>query len=99
MSRTHINLFRLLLLLFVGFAPLQTFAANLVVRDFKMLPTDQTAINRETMKKDQNGRTAALIKIYTNLNTSDVFFDNGVLGIVSRENKPGQIWLYVPQRS
>ncbi len=74
-------------------------AANLVVRDFKMLPTDQTAINRETMKKDQNGKTAALIKIYTPVSTEDTYFDNGVMGIVARENKPGQIWLYIPQRS
>jgi len=74
-------------------------AANLVVRDFKMLPTDQTAINRETMKKDQNGKTAALIKIYTPVNPEDTYFDNGVMGIVARENKPGQIWLYIPQRS
>lgn len=73
--------------------------AELVVRDFKMLPTDQTAINSETMKKDQNGRTAALIKIYTSLNENQTYFDNGVMGIVARENKPGQIWLYIPARS
>lgn len=99
MNRKPILHFRLLLLLLLGVFPTCALAANLVVRDFKMLPTDQTAINRETMHKDQNGRTAALIKIYTHLNPSDVFFDNGVLGIVARENKPGQIWLYVPQRS
>lgn len=74
-------------------------AADLIVRDFKMLPTDQTAINSATMKKDQNGRTAALIKIYTTLNESQTYFDNGVMGIVARENKPGQIWLYIPARS
>ncbi|MDE5555721.1 MAG: hypothetical protein K2J10_11150, partial [Muribaculaceae bacterium] len=77
------------------------FAADLVVRDFKMLPTDQTAINRETMRKDPtNGRTAALIKIYTRLNPADINFDNGLMGIVAREIKPGgQIWLYIPARS
>lgn len=74
-------------------------AANLVVRNFKMLPTDQTAINRETMKKDQNGKTAALIKIYTPVSPEETYFDNGVMGVVGRENKPGQIWLYIPQRS
>lgn len=74
-------------------------AADLVVRDFRMLPTDQTAINSATMKKDQNGKTAALIKIYTRLNETQTYFDNGVMGIVARENKPGQIWLYIPARS
>lgn len=74
-------------------------AANIVVRNFKMEPTDQTAINRETMKKDQNGNTAALIKIYTTLNVNETFFDNGVMGVVARINKPGQIWLYIPERS
>ncbi len=78
---------------------LPTKAAELVVRDFRMLPTDQTAINSATMKKDQNGRTAALIKIYTRLNETQTYFDNGVMGIVARENKPGQIWLYIPARS
>lgn len=74
-------------------------AANLVVRNFKMLPTDQTAINRETMKRDQNGKTSALIKIYTPLNEEQTYFDNGVMGVVARINKPGQIWLYIPARS
>ena len=73
--------------------------AKLVVRNFKMLPTDQTAINSATMKKDQNGKTAALIKIYTTLNEEQTYFDNGVMGIVARENKPGQIWIYIPARS
>ncbi|MDE6480060.1 MAG: hypothetical protein K2L45_07290 [Muribaculaceae bacterium] len=73
--------------------------ADLVIRDFKLLPTDQTAINSATMKKDQNGKTAALIKIYTTLNENQTYFDNGVMGIVHRENQPGQIWLYVPARS
>lgn len=99
MNRHLISRLRCALLLLLAMLPSYAVAAGLVVRDFKMLPTDQTAINRETMRKDQNGRTAALIKIYTNLNPADVFFDNGVLGIVARENKPGQIWLYLPARS
>lgn len=86
-------------MLLMVFAAHNADAANLVVRNFKMLPTDQTAINRETMKKDQNGRTAALIKIFTPLNVEQTYFDNGVMGIVARVNKPGQIWLYIPARS
>ena len=90
---------RPLLLLILCLSTFFAHAADLVVRDFKLLPTDQTAINRETTKTDQNGKTAALIKIYTNLKPSDIYFDNGVLGVVARENKPGQIWLYIPARS
>lgn len=74
-------------------------AQNLVVRDFKPLPLDQTAINRATMKKDQNGKTAALIKIYTTLDENQVMIDNGVMGVVAKETMPGQIWLYIPSRS
>lgn len=88
-----------LTLLFLGMMSLTAYGAELIVRDFKMLPTDQTAINSATMKKDQNGKTAALIKIYTSLNENQTYFDNGVMGIVARENKPGQIWLYIPARS
>ncbi len=100
MAKNLLRLNGLLLLFICGFLfNIGVQAANLVVRDFKMLPTDQTAINRETAKQDQNGKTAALVKIYTNLNSSDLFFDNGVLGVVARENRPGQIWLYLPARS
>lgn len=76
-------------------------AAKLIVRDMKLLPTDQTAINPETMRKDQNGKTAALIKLYTpNINEIETFFDNGTMGIVGGiEKKPGEIWIYIPSRS
>lgn len=74
-------------------------AQNLVVRDFKSLPLDQTAINRETMKKDQNGNTAALIKVFTTLNPDQTSFDNGVMGVVGKVVFPGQIWIYIPARS
>lgn len=89
----------IIVLLLIVFGVTSASAADMIVRDFKLLPTDQTAINSATMKKDQNGKTAALIKIYTNLNENQTYFDNGVMGIVARENKPGQIWLYIPARS
>ncbi|MDE7408768.1 MAG: hypothetical protein K2N09_01965 [Muribaculaceae bacterium] len=89
-----------IIIFFISLATtLSAYSADMLVRDFKLLPTDQTAINSTTMKKDQNGNTAALIKIYTNLNENQTYFDNGVMGIVARENKPGQIWLYIPARS
>ncbi len=82
-----------------AFTALTVQGANLVVRNFRSLPTDQTAINRETMKRDQNGKTAALVKIYTPLDIEQTYISNGVMGVVARVNKPGQIWLYIPARS
>lgn len=79
-----------------AFTALTVQGANLVVRNFRSLPTDQTAINRETMKRDQNGKTAALVKIYTPLDIEQTYISNGVMGVVARVNKPGQIWLYIP---
>jgi len=90
---------KLLALLTFVMTILSVDAQRLVVRDFKSLPLDQTAINPATMKKDQNGKTAALIKIYTTFNPNETFFDNGVMGVVAKESKPGQIWLYIPARS
>lgn len=78
---------------------LALYPANMIVRNFQAAPTDQTALNRETKRTDQNGKNAALIKIFTNLKPEETYFDNGVMGIVAQESKPGQIWLYIPQRS
>lgn len=70
---------------------------DLIVRNFQLCPNDLTAVTEK--KYDQNGKPAALIKIYTELDPEQTYFDNGVMGIVARENKPGQIWLYLPARS
>lgn len=84
----------------VALSALDASAAHMVVRNMQLLKTDQTAINPETSKKDQNGQTAAVIKVYTNnINAAETFFEGGQLGIVERVVKPGQIWLYVPPRS
>ena len=64
-----------LLLLLLAVLSFPLFAQNnLVVRDFKYLQYDQTANLKGTMKKDKNGKTAALIKIETTLN--DVWYCN-----------------------
>lgn len=73
---------------------------RLVVRNFKLEPNDQTAINPASMVKDQNGKTAALIKLYIpGINPDETYFDNGIMGIAKRVNNPGEIWLYIPERS
>lgn len=75
-------------------------ARQLVVRDFKAQPLDQTANNRETMKTDpKNGQTAALVKIQTPLLLQDLNFSGSALGIVASDQKIGEIWLYIPARS
>ena len=45
--------------------------------------------------KDQNGEVCALIRIVTT--DKNFMFEPDALGIVARENKPGEIWLYVPR--
>ncbi len=46
-------------------------------------------------QRDQNGEVCALIRIVTI--EKDLMFEPDALGIVSRENKPGEIWLYIPR--
>ena len=72
-------------------------AQGLKVVDFKLLETDLTANTHGTAKQDQNGETAALIKIVTP--ERGFTFDCGSLGIVATEEHAGEIWLYVPRRA
>ena len=64
------------------------------VASFNRMETDITA--RVTApKRDQNGEVCALIWIVTTV--KDLMFEPDALGITARENKPGEIWLYVPR--
>lgn len=45
-------------------------------------------------KKDLNGKTCAIIKIFTTV--KGFTFDAGQLGIVAAEYKPAEVWIYVP---
>lgn len=74
-------------------------AAKIVVRNFKLEPNDQTAMNAETSEIDLDGNRAALIRIYTSLKKSDLAFGGSARGITSIKEEPGQILLYVPSRS
>ena len=63
------------------------------VASFNRMETDITA--RVTApKRDQNGEVCALVRIVTTV--KDLMFEPDALGITARENKPGEIWLYVP---
>lgn len=72
-------------------------ADGLSVVSFRLLDTDLTANTRGTQKQDQNGEKAALIKIVSP--EQGFLFNGGSLGIVATEEKPGEIWLYVPPRA
>ncbi len=74
-----------------------TFAQSMKVVEFKLLESDLTANTRGTSKQDQNGETAALIKIQTP--ERGFTFDGGSLGIVATEEHAGELWLYVPRRA
>ena len=49
------------------------------------------------MENDQNGETAALIKVVTT--QTGFTFDGGALGIVKTKQTPGEIWVYIPRGS
>ena len=76
---------------------LQIMAQSMKVIDFKLLENDLTANRYGTKKTDQNGETAALIKIVTP--EKGFNFDGGSLGVVATEEHTGEIWLYVPRRA
>ena len=89
-----LNMRKILLLLF-AFWLIPGFAQNISVSSFKSLDTDLTANTAGTMENDQNGETAALIKVVTT--QTGFTFDGGVLGIVKTVQKPSEIWVYVPR--
>lgn len=70
-------------------------AQNISVASFKLLDTDLTANTAGTMEQDQNGETAALIKVVTT--QTGFTFDGGSLGIVKTKQTPGEIWVYIPR--
>ena len=84
----------LLFLLFALF-PECIWAQNQIqVTSFQRMETDLTA--RVTApKRDQNGEVCALLRIVTT--DMNYMFEPDALGIVARENKPGEIWVYVPR--
>jgi len=87
------TLFLFLCLVMAGISRSQ----NMKVVHFGELTNDLTANRYGTSKTDENGETAALIKIVTP--ETGFSFDGGSLGIVAVDQKPGEIWLYVPRRA
>lgn len=67
---------------------------NISVSSFKLIENDLTANTTGTMESDQNGETAALIKVVTS--ETGFSFDGGMVGIVKTKQEVGEIWVYVP---
>ena len=88
---------RKVFLLLFAFGLLPCLAQNISVSSFKSLDTDLTANTAGTMENDQNGETAALIKVVTT--QTGFTFDGGALGIVKTKQTPGEIWVYIPRGS
>lgn len=69
-------------------------AQNFSIRGITKLPTDMDA-RVNFARKDQNGKTCAIIKIVTPL--TGFSFDTGTLSVQYVVEKTGEIWLYVQQ--
>jgi Uncharacterized conserved protein len=82
------------LLLCILFA-VNGFPQSISVKSFRLLENDLTANTAGTMEKDQNGETAALIKVVTT--QMGFSFDCGSMGVVRTLQKPSEIWVYVPR--
>ncbi len=67
---------------------------NISVSSFKLIENDLTANTTGTMESDQNGETAALIKVVTS--ETGFSFDGGMVGVVKTKQEVGEIWVYVP---
>lgn len=69
-------------------------SAQIAVENFYLNESDMTALMAETEVFDMNGQRCALIKVET---TQRGFtFDVGTLGVMKVEDKPGELWVYVP---
>jgi len=84
---------KFLLLITFSIFCFSTSIAQIAVKSFRILPTDQTArITNPVI--DQNGEKCALIKVATN--QTSFAWEGGMLGITKVEKKTGEFWVYVP---
>ena len=71
-------------------------SAQIAVKSFRVLPTDQTARITDPVV-DQNGEKCALIRIVAT--ESGFNYEAGMLGIMKTIKKTGEYWIYVPHGS
>ena len=70
-------------------------AQSISVKSFRPLVGDMTTTSVEGKRIDQNGEVAALIKVMTT--ETGFVFEGGTLGIVSTQQRVGEIWVWVPR--
>lgn len=88
---------RITILLFIICFSGRIYSQSISVSSFNLLDKDLTANTAGTMEMDQNGETAALIKVVTT--QTGFTFDGGALGVVKTKQTPSEIWVYVPKGS
>lgn len=81
-------------------ASLPSWGQKLETRDFKAT-NELTARLKDTEMIDENsGKRAALIKIFTPFQNEVLGFDLGLFPVIGRKQAgPGEVWLYVPERT
>ncbi|GHT44905.1 hypothetical protein AGMMS49965_21360 [Bacteroidia bacterium] len=83
--------FLTIILLLVG---TMAFSQNIAVQSFAPDRNDQEA-RITSVKKDQNNKVCAIIKIETPLLLHDFDFEAGMVAVTATEQKTGVIWVYL----
>lgn len=79
---------------------LPTMAQKLECRDFKETNEMAARLQGTAVTDENSGKRAALIKIYTPFPNDLLGFDAGLFQILGRrQGGPGEVWLYVPERT
>lgn len=79
---------------------LPVMAQKLETRDFKVTNEATARLHGMEMIDENSGKRAALIKIYTPFQNDVLGFDLGLFQVVGRKQAgPGEVWLYVPERT
>lgn len=79
---------------------LPSFGQKLETRDFKTTNEITARLQDSEMIDENSGKRAALIKIYTPFPKEMLGFDLGLFQLVGRRQAgPGEVWIYVPERT
>lgn len=79
---------------------LPSLGQKLETRDFKVSGELTAKLKDMEMIDENSGKRAALIKIYTPFPNEMLGFDLGLFQVVGRKQAgPGEVWLYVPERT
>lgn len=95
------NLFTRVIILCLGLiATLSANAQKLEYWDFKVSKEATARLQGTSLTDENSGKKAALIKIYTPFPNYVLGFDAGLFQILGRKQAgPGEVWLYVPERT